>query len=293
MSESASNVLHIVNGDIVGDQLRASSFAGRVLVWREIYTAGPLAVDTAVRADWLSERYGIPKQEYMDYADKQNRVYELALRNRLPIAIWVDPDLFDHAILMKLCHAAMSVEATSRATIDLVTLPAGPYTDEQLHGCWQQHRRQMTATDIAQLAAAWEAYAKLDFAAVGRWIDSGGANVPETAAALTWHLKRQPGQDGLGLVERLTLSLLGEQNEQGLSPFKLFARVSERCPLLGMGDLQYWRILDVLAACVPPMIRMESSDAVFLTKAGQDVMAGKTKAPRLANEIIADNELGA
>lgn len=290
---SASNVLHIVNGDIVGDQLRSSTLAGRVLVWREIYTAGPLAAELAVRADWLGERYGIPKVEYMDYADKQTRVYELALRNRLTIAIWADPDLFDQAILMKLCHAAVSVTDRNRATLELVTLPAGPYTDDQLNECWQRNRRQLTAADISELAAAWEAYAKLDFAAVERWIKASGAKIPETAAALSWHLKRRPGQDGLGFVERLTLTLLGERNEQGLSKFKLFARVSERCPLFGMGDLQYWRILDVLAACNPPMIHIESSEAVFLTEAGMDVIEGKTRAPRLANEIAADNDLGA
>ncbi|WP_027085901.1 DUF1835 domain-containing protein [Cohnella panacarvi] len=290
IDSSASNVLHIVNGDIVGDQLRTSSLGGRVLVWREIYTAGPLTAELEVRAEWLGERYGIPKQEYMDFADKQNRVYELALRNRLRIAIWVDPDLFDHAILMKLCHAAVSAADHNGAMLELVALPAGPYTDERLYECWQHHRRQLTATDIEALAAAWEAYAKLDFAAVERWIEASGASNPETASALSWHLKRQPGQDGLGLVERLTLSLLGERREQGLSKFKLFARVSERCPLLGMGDLQYWRIMDVLAACEPPLIRIESSEAVFLTETGRDVVAGKTRAPLPANEIIADNE---
>ncbi|MBO9599523.1 MAG: DUF1835 domain-containing protein [Cohnella sp.] len=291
---SASNVLHIVNGDIVGEQLRTSPLPGRVLVWREIYTAGPLGVELAARADWLGERYGIPKQEYMDYADKQARVYELALRNQLTIAIWVDPDLFDHAILMKLCHMAVSIAGHTATTLELVTLPAGPYTDEQLYERYEHSRRQLTTADIADLAVAWEAYAKLDFAAVGRWIETGGAKFPETATALSWHLKRQPGEDGLGLVERLTLTLLGERNEQGLSRFKLFARVSKHCPLFGMGDLQYWRILEILASCEPPMIRMESSEeAVFPTKAGMEVIAGKRKAPLHANEIVMDNGLGA
>ncbi len=290
---SASNVLHIVNGDIVGDQLRSSSLSGRVLVWREIYTAGPLVAELAVRADWLSERYGIPKHEYIDYADKQNRVFELALRSGMRIAIWVDPDLFDHAILMKLCHVAATIADLNGIKLELVRLPAGPYTNEQLLECWQHRRRPLTAADISELAAAWNAYAKLDFAAVEKWIESSGANIPETASALAWHLKRQPGQDGLGLVERLTLTLLGEQQDQILSQYKLFARVSERCPLFGMGDLQYWRILDVLAACEPPMVRIEPSGAVVLTEAGRNVVGGKTTAPRLANEIMADNELGA
>lgn len=290
MSESsASQVLHIVNGDIVGDQLRSSTLAGRVLVWREIYTAGPLAVDLAVRAERLGERYGIPKDEFIDYADKQSRVYELALRNRLRIAIWVDPDLFDHAILMKLCHMALLIQGSMETTLELVSLPAGPYAVEQLNDCWNGNRRLLTTTDISELAAAWEAYAKLDFAAIERWVAVNRANYQETAAALAFHLKRQPGEDGLGVVERLTLTLLGEQGEQGLSKFKLFARVSERCSVFGMGDLQYWRILDVLAACQPPMIRVDTA-AVYLTNAGMEVVTGKRKAPLGANEIVADNE---
>ena len=283
------NLIHIVNGDIVGDQLRTSSLSGRVLVWREIYTAGPLAVDLAERAERLDERYGIPKLEFLDYAEKQSRVYELALRNRLRIAIWVDPDLFDHAILMRLCHMATNIQDSNEIALELVSLPAGPYAIEQLTDCWNNNRRQLSTSGISELAAAWEAYAKLDFAEIERWIDASGAHLPETAAALAFHLERRPGEDGLGFVERLTLTMLGERSEQGLSKFKLFARVSAQCPLLGMGDLQYWRILDVLATCEPPMLRIEP-DFVYLTKAGMDVIAGKRKAPPHANELIADNE---
>lgn len=285
-----ADVLHIVNGDIVGEQLRSAPIGGEVLVWREIYTAGPLAARLAVRAEWLETFYGIPKQEYFDRTEYQLSVFEKALLDGRRIALWIDPDLFDRAILMKLCHQAKAVAAlANRATMELVALPAGPYTNDRLADAWNRSRSPLQAAEASELAAAWEAYAKHDRAGLELWIAVKGAKHPETAAALRFHLSRWPGQDGLGHVERVTLSKLAEHAEGRLSKFKLFQPVSKHCELFGMGDLQYWHVLRCLEACDPPMVGLQRDDVV-LTEAGKEALEGKRAAPPRANELASGHE---
>lgn len=40
--EGGQNMLHIVNGDVVGEMLKQGVVQGDVLVWREVYPAGPI-----------------------------------------------------------------------------------------------------------------------------------------------------------------------------------------------------------------------------------------------------------
>ncbi|MFD0672332.1 DUF1835 domain-containing protein [Cohnella sp. GCM10027633] len=289
MTDTTSNAfLHIVNGDIVGDQLRAASIGGDVLVWREIYTAGPLDARLAVRAEWLETFYGIPKQEYFERTEYQLSAFEQALQGGLRIALWIDPDLFDHAILMKLCHQAKTVAVTNRTSLELVALPAGPYSDDRLGDAWDRSRSTLRADEVSELASAWEAYAKNDRAGLELWVSVKGRKHPVTSSALRFHLNRWPGADGLGHVERITLTKLAEQAEGRLSKFKLFQLVSKHCDLFGMGDLQYWHILRCLDACEPPMISLRRDD-VLLAEAGREVLSGKRLAPPRSNELSSGN----
>lgn len=44
--EGGVSMLHIVNGDIVGDKLRKGNVRGDILVWREVYPVGPVFLET-------------------------------------------------------------------------------------------------------------------------------------------------------------------------------------------------------------------------------------------------------
>ncbi|MGM0885058.1 MAG: hypothetical protein ACQEXQ_28955 [Bacillota bacterium] len=46
-------MLHIVNGDSVGHKLKVSAVQGDILVWREIYTEGPVFVQPELPANGL------------------------------------------------------------------------------------------------------------------------------------------------------------------------------------------------------------------------------------------------
>ncbi|MFC5530384.1 DUF1835 domain-containing protein [Cohnella yongneupensis] len=280
---STMDILHIVNGDIVGEQLRSNKLEGRVLVWREMYTAGPLEIELEDRASWLEARFGIPKHEYIASAERQTEQYKQALQDGNRIAIWIDPDLFDQTILMKLCHLSMACKSNAQDRIELISLPAGPYSVKQLLQAWEQARHQLQPDAIAELADAWGAYASNDRPAIDRWLQTHRRKHAEVASALEFHLMREPGHDGLGIVERLTLRALADK-ESEMSKYKLFQLVSPQCPLFGMGDLQYWGILDGLASCEPPMIWIDST-TVGLTKEGREALSGSRTAPREANEM--------
>jgi RNA polymerase sigma factor (sigma-70 family) len=71
MYEGGKGVLHIVNGDVVGEKLRQGNVKGDVLVWREVYTHGPVFLEPAerdlraVRAEYLEHTLGIPQRHFI------------------------------------------------------------------------------------------------------------------------------------------------------------------------------------------------------------------------------------
>ena len=61
-------MLHITNGDHAADRLRQSGIEGEVMVWRELYTFGPVVqnmgneVERSKRAAYLEQQLGIPRR---------------------------------------------------------------------------------------------------------------------------------------------------------------------------------------------------------------------------------------
>lgn len=70
-------MLHIVNGDTVAENLSSDVVDGDVLVWRDIYSAGPIFIDLVkednrrIRADYLEKAMGIPSGEYISGCEFQ------------------------------------------------------------------------------------------------------------------------------------------------------------------------------------------------------------------------------
>lgn len=292
--------LHIVNGDIAAAVLQSSGIAGEVLVWRELYTAGPLNVNLEERAEWLYEHYGISKAEFLEECGRQQSRCSIALADGI-VVVWTDPDMFDQAIFMRVCHIA-SVEYP-KALLYLVALPYGPYTAEQMQESWQA-RLLLSTEEIAAAARAWEAYSVISKEPLEQWLIEECPRHPLLSNALEFQLQRFPAEDGLGVVERFVLKMLAD-NEGGFSPTVLFRRVSEQFPLFGLGDLQFWRILETLSYCSPALIRFGSKHQaertrlplyldslagldgykVYITEAGKSVAAGKSTAPMEALEL--------
>ncbi|MFB9274768.1 DUF1835 domain-containing protein [Cohnella cellulosilytica] len=98
-------MLHIVNGDHVGNSLRSGGIAGDVLVWRELYTEGPVFADPRreIRTDYMVDALGVPRDEWKAALDEQTNAFEHAAE-REEIVLWFEHDLFDQTMLVRLLH---------------------------------------------------------------------------------------------------------------------------------------------------------------------------------------------
>ncbi|MBB6673262.1 hypothetical protein [Cohnella nanjingensis] len=269
------NPVHLLNGDAAEAALRETGIPGMRFVWREIYTAGPLAADwralwrTERRMAWLETRYGIPRGDFVRESFVRGGVWATAMALHAPLAVWADPDLFDQTIFMAVCWGLVQEEATKPGqTLLLVRLPAGSLDALAMRAAWSR-REAVTPAAIGAAARAWGAYVSGEPAAVRDWLERDGEaqGLSALANALRFHLLRFPGEDGLGIVERETLLALDEAAEEqagqeskrpgaGLTALALFGRVAPRVPLFGLGDLQYWRCLERLAESDPPLVRV-------------------------------------
>ncbi len=72
-------MLHIVNGDSVGDKLRMGDISGDILVWRELYTEGPIALHMEdagignIRMAYMEKELGIPNEHWASTNEAQER----------------------------------------------------------------------------------------------------------------------------------------------------------------------------------------------------------------------------
>ncbi|MBW7459109.1 RNA polymerase subunit sigma, partial [Paenibacillus sepulcri] len=106
----------------------------------------------------------------------------------------------------------------------------------------------------------WEAYASPELTEHTRFLEEDTSALPFSRAAFEAHLSRLPSAgNGLGIVEQTTLEYI----EKGIhSPYELFREVGDRLNFLGMGDLEYWHRLAVMAEEPGPLLHIEGK-AVF------------------------------
>lgn len=97
-------MIHIVNGDSVGSKLHEAGVQGEVLVWREMYTFGPvfllpeLAENRLHRAAYMEQAFGIPPLEWVSSAETQERRLAAFCEHR-EIVLWFEHDLYDQTML--------------------------------------------------------------------------------------------------------------------------------------------------------------------------------------------------
>ena len=261
-------MLHIVNGDSVGTKLKEGGITGDILVWREIYTEGPvfaqpeLPTCRAARGQYLENVLGIPQQHWQEVSEEQEK--QLAgLRQHDEIVLWFEHDLFDQTMLSFLLHRLAGLES-SHAKLYLLSINAypgiplfhglGQLTTEQLIGLigtWQE----VSAQQLLLGKRAWEAFVSDTPEAIARLLQEDTSVLPYLHDALQLHLARFPSvQNGLGIVEQTTLELLMNGVD---TPMQLFSQTGDRLHALGMGDIQYWLCLRRLSEGMHPLLSFE------------------------------------
>ncbi|OBZ10189.1 DUF1835 domain-containing protein [Bacillus sp. FJAT-26390] len=263
-------MLHIVNGDSVGTTLKESGALGDILVWREIYTAGPvfaqpeLPANRAARGQYLEEALGIPQQLWREGSEEQEK--RLAnLQQYDDVVLWFEHDLFDQTMLCCLLHslAGQDLGDTKLHLLSINQYPGipifhglGQLSAGQLSGLigtWQEISREQLHLG----KKAWEAYTSSSPEAIAELLQEDTSALPYLHDALQLHLARFPStQNGLGIVEQTTLELLLSGSE---TPLQLFSETTDKLHALGMGDIEYWLCLRRLSQGSHPLITMEGN----------------------------------
>ncbi|WP_255668091.1 DUF1835 domain-containing protein [Brevibacillus daliensis] len=300
--EGGKRMLHIVNGDIVAEKLKQGVVPGDILVWREIYSEGPVFLDPSdpagrsVRADYLEKAMGIPCEEYIDGCESQEQQLR-RFKDYDEIVLWFEHDLFDQTMLCYLLYW-FSQQKLGRTRLNLLCIGdfpgierfrgLGQLSVEQmgtLSGTWHLVKRK--ELELGQ--AYWEAFTSSDPRRLTQLLQEDSSALPFVRNAFRFHLSRFPSvQDGLGNVERTTLEFIARGLNQ---PMELFRQVSDELHEFGMGDLQFWLILKQMAVGPQPLIRFEGAEAaipsytdpsedfrhrrILLTDTGRRVQDGK------------------
>lgn len=259
LDEGGTTMLHIVNGDVVGNMLKSGIVQGDVLVWREIYSAGPNfanpagAMERALRAEALEKLLGIPAEEYTAGCREQEKKLRDFSRYD-EIVLWFEYDLFDQSMLAYLLHwfDGQKLSGTKLSLLSIGEFPGitpfhglGQLTPAQLQnlsGTW----RSIGRAELKLGSALWHAYTDPNPMSMSEWLEQekealAASALPYAYEAFQAHLARLPAlEDGLGSVERETLEAVRRGAD---TPLELFRRVTDALPVLGLGDLEYWSVL--------------------------------------------------
>jgi hypothetical protein len=262
-------VLHIVNGDTVADKLNKGVVQGEVIVWREIFTEGALSEniidpsDLEKRAVSLEKMMGIPSKEYLHNILLQEKQLTQAVREK-EIVLWFEHDLFDQTILWYLLYRLDQLQCNPEH-IYLISIDEYPGVEpffgigqlsvEQLNKL-SGTRQRIGREQLALGCLAWQAYTSDTPWALQQLLNTDTAALPFLKDAVQFHLSRFPSvRNGLSVVEQFTLEILDKHDA---NPYELFRLVSNQVPLYGVGDLQFWSMLQDMYNCTTPLIDIVS-----------------------------------
>jgi hypothetical protein len=294
-------MLHIVNGDSVGNKLKQGLAEGDVLVWREVYTHGPVftipaePTNRAYRAHYLEETLGIPQSEYIDSSNKQETLLA-DFHKYEEVVMWFEHDLFDQTMLSYFLHW-FSEQPYLNTKLSLLCIGEFPGIElfrglgqlnleqlETLRGTW----KPVGSKELELGNKFWKAYTSPNPELLKQLLDSDTSDLPFAHAAFEAHLSRFPSAvNGVGIVEQTTLEMV----EAGINtPFELFDNVGNKLHALGMGDLEYWHVLRRMCRNPFPLLYIQGEEAIpaynepfgsfrncgiVLTKLGREVMNGE------------------
>lgn len=299
--EGGRRMLHIVNGDSVGDKLKQGNIPGDILVWRELYSFGPVFTrmdepdHRRTRAPYLEHTLGIPEKEYIETCEIQEGKLR-DFRKYDEIVLWFEHDLFDQAMLAYLLHwfKEQSLGNTKLSLLCIGAYPGielfrglGQLSTEQLgtlSGTWHEIGEE----ELMLGSRLWEAYTSDQPEKHQHMLEIGSSALPFARDAFAAHLARLPSiNNGLGIIEQTTLEAVAGGTDK---PHELFRKVGDQLHTLGMGDLEFWYYLAKMTEGPDPLLLMDGTasfpnykravpqfqDRVLqLTSLGHEVLDGK------------------
>ncbi|MBN2451209.1 MAG: DUF1835 domain-containing protein [Lentisphaeria bacterium] len=298
--------LHVHCGDCSAEALRRSGIAGEILVWREIYTEGPVPgnlPDPAwrrLRAEFLSG-FGIPFEELLRNTEERYARLERAAREDGEVILWFDACLFDQTILSHILERLARLTAGCLPRLSLVCVSdrgLGEVPAVEMAALFEA-RAALSREHLVLAAAAWEAFTSADPRDIERFLDGDSSLLPHLGPALRRHLEQFPSlRNGLNRLQNEVLAAVagGEDRLGGI-----FRAVSAREEQPFFGDTSLWACLDELARGRAPLLTVVGPGPIVrpvheplegierwrvgITEAGGEVLAGAADRIRLNGGI--------
>ncbi|MCY9661995.1 DUF1835 domain-containing protein [Paenibacillus chondroitinus] len=283
--------LHIVNGDAFGDKLRKSSIDGEILVWRESLYEGPIGMRMSdslllpIRASYMFQKHGIPEDLFTSTTLHQEKQLDMVSDEASEVVLWFDQDLFDQLML---CYLLTRLSSLDGGLIRLSLIQYDQKIEHQIPQLYSE-LSPITEGQLNLAAKVWSAYSASEPLSLAVLMGEDLSELPFLKRALEANLGRYPSmQNGLSSLEQL---ILEEIDRTDVSLYSLFQHVSEKASDFGLGDMQFWGMLEQLRLCEHPLVSLTGGDRlpqygeplpvqfenwrVSLTDAGKLVLTGK------------------
>ena len=246
-------LLHVMNGESVGNTLRQSVLGGAVLPWQDVLHEGPVpAVPRPemlrTRAEFLSGCGWGSRRAILSSLERRDEQLVDALRGGAHVVLWFEHDLYDQ--LQLLDTLALASEAGASPELIVVgSFPGKPsfrglgeLTADELETLWPA-RRAAAPSVLAAAAKIWGAFRAPQPTELAEWA-SRAPELPFLAPALGRLLEELPAPgDGLSGTERRALHAIAAGASTPLAAF-VAAQELEEAPFLG--DAWFFRALSTL-----------------------------------------------
>jgi DNA-binding transcriptional MerR regulator len=153
----AGEALHVTDGESVASTLRTTSLGGVVLSWDDVLHVGPLAFEPAesraLRAAFLAGHGWGREAAVAAELARRDELLARAARERHPIVLWFEQDLFDQLQLLQVLSQLPGEDGVELVQADGYL---GPLDADALDR-FAETRRALTAEQVALGRDAWRA----------------------------------------------------------------------------------------------------------------------------------------
>ncbi len=285
--------LHIRCGSDIKHSLELAGFTGCFLEFSDPFCQGPvkdLPLDQLVelRSQFTAGAYELAPA---DAKSRMRMAYDgLAQVGQWQrVVLWFEHDSYDQLILAFLL--AYFFRHPFKGKLEMICVDQvpgvsdfiglGQLSPELLRYLWDNERKPVSTDQLVLGEKVWKALCADSSVALQELVQHGTASIPMMAVALQRHLEELPdSMTGLSLTESLILQCLSE--DDSLTVGKLFHRyMTEREPLVWLGDVMFWSIVQQLASAIEPLVDINQQSDMWhkfdikITATGLEVLAGR------------------
>lgn len=245
------SILHILNGDSTRHCFEESGLEGDILVWREIFSQGPLTEDISsadfwkLREKWLCDTFNESPAGYEKNAvtplQKLSEPYD-------EINLWFEFDLHCQANMLGVMEMLAKNTNLSPPAIYLIcpdSFPGkenfkgmGELNGEELEYLYDNIREQLSDEDFTIAGEAWKLYVSGNADRLEKWCNETTfwGSLHCLKPAMEANIKRlRINEDSLNYIEQ---TLLDIYNYGYKTKYEIYQRFWDAEAIYGMGDLE-------------------------------------------------------